>query len=73
MPERECFVNEPHYYAALLHELAHWTGAKALLNRDIEQPFSSEAHSREEIRADLTSLFLAAELGVPFDPKDQAG
>jgi len=73
MPERECFVDEPHYYSTLLHELAHWTGAKSRLNRDIEQPFGSEAYSREEIRADLTSLFLAAELGVPFDPKDQAG
>ena len=73
MPVRECFVDEPHYYATLLHELAHWTGAKSRLNRDLGHPFGYEAYSREEIRADLTSLFLAAELGAPFDPKDQAG
>jgi antirestriction protein ArdC len=74
MPERECFVDEPHYYATLLHELAHWTGAKSRLDRlRDDAPFGSPEYGKEEIRADLTSLFLSAELGIPFDPKDQAG
>ena len=36
------------------------------------QPFGSPEYAKEEIRADLSSLFLSAELGIPYDPKDQA-
>jgi antirestriction protein ArdC len=73
MPPKECFTDEPHYYSTALHELAHWTGAKHRLNRLTDnQPFGSPEYAKEEIRADLSSLFLSAELGIPFDPKDQA-
>lgn len=74
MPPRECFTDEPHYYSTVLHELAHWTGAGHRLNRLSEKaPFGSPEYAKEEIRADLASLYLAAELGIPYDPKDQAG
>jgi antirestriction protein ArdC len=73
LPPKECFTDEPRYYSTALHELAHWTGAKHRLNRLTDhQPFGSPEYAKEEIRADLSSLFLAAELGIPFDPKDQA-
>jgi len=73
MPPRECFTDEPRYYSTVLHELAHWSGAKHRLNRLTDnQPFGSPAYAQEEIRADLSSLFLSAELGIPYDPKDQA-
>jgi antirestriction protein ArdC len=73
MPPRECFTDEPRYYATALHELAHWTGARHRLNRlTDDQPFGSPEYAKEEIRADLSSLFLSAELGIPYDPKDQA-
>jgi len=73
MPPRECFDDEPHYYSTALHELAHWTGAKHRLNRQTDnQSFGSPEYAKEEIRADLSSLFLSAELGIPYDPKDQA-
>jgi antirestriction protein ArdC len=56
-----------------LHELAHWTGAKHRLDRTDEKgPFGSPEYAKEEIRADLASLFLSAELGIPYDPSDQA-
>jgi antirestriction protein ArdC len=74
MPRRECFVDEAHYYSTCLHELAHWTGAKNRLDRTAEKgKFGSPEYAKEEIRADMASLFLSAELGIPFDPKDQAG
>jgi antirestriction protein ArdC len=74
MPPRECFTDEPHYYATVLHELAHWTGAGSRLNRLSDKaPFGSPAYAAEEIRADLASLMISAELGIPYDPKDQAG
>jgi len=72
MPPKDCFVDEPHYYATGLHELTHWTGASHRLNRDISHPFGSPGYAQEEIRADLASLFMSAELGIPYDPKDQA-
>ncbi len=72
MPPRECFVDEPHYYSTALHELAHWTGAEHRLKRLNNAPFGSPEYAKEEIRADLSSLFLSAELGIPYDPKDQA-
>jgi antirestriction protein ArdC len=72
MPPKECFVSEPKYYQTALHELTHWTGAKGRLDRDLSHPFGSPGYAKEEIRADLSSLFLSAELGIPYDPKDQA-
>jgi antirestriction protein ArdC len=73
LPPKECFTDEPHFYSTALHELAHWTGAKHRLNRLTDnRPFGSPEYAKEEIRADLSSLFLSAELGIPYDPKDQA-
>jgi putative DNA primase/helicase len=73
MPPRECFTDEPHYYNAALHELAHGTGPKHRLNRLTDyQPFGSPEYAKEQITADLSNLFLSAELGIPYDPKDQA-
>jgi antirestriction protein ArdC len=74
MPPRECFVDEAHYYSTALHELAHWTGAKDRLDRTQEKgAFGTPEYAKEEIRADMASLFLSAELGIPYDPVDQAG
>jgi antirestriction protein ArdC len=74
MPPKECFVSEPKYYQTALHELTHWTGAATRLNRHKEKaPFGSTAYAHEEIVADLASLYLSAELGIPYDPGDQAG
>ncbi len=64
------------YYQTALHELTHWTGAKHrldCLDRDIHHIFGSPEYAKEEIRADLASLFRSAELGIPYDPKSQAG
>jgi putative DNA primase/helicase len=72
MPPKECFTDEPRYYQTALHELTHRTGAKHRLDRDLSHPFGSPGYAQEEIRADLSSLFLSAELGIPYDPKDQA-
>jgi putative DNA primase/helicase len=73
MPPREAFTDEPRYYSTALHELTHWSGAKHRLDRlRDDAPFGSAAYAHEEIVADLASLFLSAELGIPYDPKDQA-
>ena len=52
------------FSATLLHEISHWTGAEQRLNRQFGA-WGSENYDREEIRADLASSFLCAELAVP--------
>jgi len=75
LPRREYFKDAPGYYGTALHELAHWTGHPARLNRltlSRGYNFGDPEYAREELRAELTSLFLAAERGIPHDPSSHA-
>ena len=59
------FDNAAAYYAALFHELIHWTGAKHRLARDLASRFHIEQqHAAEELIAELGSAFLAAEFDL---------
>jgi antirestriction protein ArdC len=75
MPQKASFASSEAYYGTALHELGHWTGHESRLNRDtlanIKQ-FGDPAYAREELRAELTSVFLAAERGIPHDEKNHA-
>ena len=64
MPHEGAFPSAGDFSATLLHEISHWTGAEHRLNRQFGA-WGSENYDREEIRADLASSFLCAELGVP--------
>jgi antirestriction protein ArdC len=69
------FHDAPGYYATALHELAHWTGHPDRLNRQTLNDayrFGDQNYAREELRAELASLFLAAERGIPHDPGQHA-
>ncbi|HBT96981.1 MAG TPA: hypothetical protein DEB25_04765, partial [Desulfobulbaceae bacterium] len=68
LPKREQFPTQDGYYATALHELGHWTGHESRLNRDIRNPFGSEKYAREELRAELASYMLGADLGIGHDP-----
>ena len=68
LPERGQFATPDQYYATALHELGHWTGHKSRLDRDLKHPFGSEGYAREELRAELASYMLGAELGIGHDP-----
>lgn len=60
---------DEHYYATLLHELTHWTGAEHRLNRQIRNSKSSDEYAFEELVAELGSAFLCAELGIALEPR----
>lgn len=61
------------YYSVLAHELTHWSGAKARLDRDLSGRFGSESYAVEELVAELGAAFIAGKLGLPSDPrKDHA-
>lgn len=68
LPPRDQFLSPDKYYATAFHELGHWTGHESRLNRDIRNPFGSEQYAREELRAELASYMLGADLGIGHDP-----
>jgi len=64
MPELGLFNTAEDFYATAFHELTHWTGNKARLNRDMSGRFGSESYAAEELVAELGAAFLTAELGM---------
>jgi antirestriction protein ArdC/phage/plasmid primase-like uncharacterized protein len=72
LPLQAQFPSARNYYATALHELGHWTGHESRLKRDLRHPFRSEGYAREELRAEIASMMLSAELGLPHDPSQHA-
>lgn len=72
LPARELFPTATMYYATALHELGHWTGHSSRLGRDLANTFGSQDYAREELRAELSSFFLSARIGIPHDPAQHA-
>jgi len=64
MPEKLQFNSEASYYATLLHELAHWSGHKSRLDRDLSGRFGNEAYAAEELIAELSAAFLCARYSI---------
>ncbi len=69
LPEMNMFKTAEDYYATRLHETAHSTGAKSRLNRDLSGGFGSEKYAEEELRAEIASSILFADLHMPSDAK----
>ena len=75
LPPRAAFQSNGAYYGTALHELSHWTGHPSRLNRDTlheSYRFGDASYAREELRAELASVFLMAERGIPHDPERHA-
>lgn len=68
LPLREQFVDEAHYNSTALHELTHWTGHKARLDRQFGKRFGDNAYAFEELVAELGSAFLCASTGIENAP-----
>ena len=65
MPPFEAFRDAESFYATLAHELTHWTKHKSRLNREFgRKRWGDEAYAAEELVAELGSAFLAADLGL---------
>lgn len=65
IPPNRFFENDYAYETVRLHELAHATGHKSRLNRDQSGMYGSEKYAVEELRAEIASSFIAAELNLP--------
>lgn len=71
MPTPKSFVDSDSYYKTLFHELVHSTGHKSRLNREGVTGivnFGTETYSKEELVAEIGSLFLVEVAGL--NPKD---
>ena len=75
MPDRERFFTTSsgsaaqNWYATLLHELVHWTGADHRLARTFGKRFGDDAYAMEELVAELGSAFLCGDLGLSTSPR----
>lgn len=67
MPHHTQFDSHEKYVGTLLHELGHATGHQDRNNRSLGNAFGSADYAKEELIAELTSAFVAAETGVGFD------
>jgi antirestriction protein ArdC len=75
MPPKTAFPTAAEYYGTALHELAHWSGASHRLNRETltaTTGFGTETYAREELRAELASVFIAAERGISCNLENNA-
>ena len=75
LPPRHAFKHAASYFGTVLHELAHWSGAENRLNRSTltqSYRFGDQNYAKEELRAELASVFIAAEKGIRHDPESHA-
>lgn len=76
MPERRRFTGADRpataerFYSTLCHELVHWSGAKARLDRELTDRFGRESYAMEELVAELGAAFLCADLGISVSPRE---
>lgn len=70
MPPLEAFYERDAYYATLAHELTHWSGAKARLDRQFGKRFGDKAYAFEELVAELGAAFAMARLGIAAEPRE---
>lgn len=75
IPDRGRFQGSPTssateaFYSTLMHELVHWSGASARLNRTLASRFGDAAYAAEELVAEIGAAFLCADLSISNQPR----
>ena len=57
------------WLSVCLHELIHWTGAKARLDRDLARYRFIEHRAFEELIAEIGSCMASVQLGLSYEPR----
>jgi antirestriction protein ArdC len=70
MPPKAAFATSEGFCATLLHELGHHSGHPARLNRDLSNRFGSHDYAREEMKVEISQMFVCAELGIAVSAYD---
>ena len=60
MPRSAWFHSDADYFAALAHELGHWTGHGKRLAQDFKGRFGDPEYAKEELVAELTAAYVLA-------------
>lgn len=68
LPPRETFKDAESYLSVLIHEIAHSTGHELRLNRSFGNEFGSKEYAKEELRAQMASMFVQSTLGLEINP-----
>ena len=72
---KESFKSPEAYYSTALHEIGHWTNGDGLArNLKVDGEINSErlAYAREELRAELASIFMSSDLNLKLDIQNHA-
>jgi len=69
MPTLAQFESAESYYATLLHEMTHWSGGRARLNRINFARWGDASYAAEELVAEMGAAFLCADLAVSASPR----
>lgn len=67
MPHLQAFKNAESFYHVAFHEIAHSTGNKKRLNRDLSGMFGNDKYAKEELVAELSSVLISANYGILTD------
>lgn len=71
LPTPESFTTPTDYYSVAFHELAHSTGHKSRIDRELDTNFGKEPYSKEELIAELAASMLCAEIGINSDTSER--
>jgi antirestriction protein ArdC len=70
MPVFERFHDREAYYGTLIHELIHWTGHSARLDRTFgQQRWGDQAYALEELVAEIGAAFICTDLALTPEPR----
>lgn len=64
MPDWDAFHTTAAGHATLAHELAHWTGHRERLDRDLTGRYGDDSYAMEELIAEMSAAFTCAEVGI---------
>lgn len=70
VPPFAAYGEPERYYSTLCHELTHWSGAKARLDRQFGKRFGDKAYAFEELVAELGAAFSCARLGIENETRE---
>lgn len=64
VPPKEFFKDEESFFATVTHEMGHSTGHESRLDRDMGGSFGSKSYAKEELVAELCSMFTQSNLNI---------
>ncbi|MDR3258682.1 MAG: ssDNA-binding domain-containing protein [Fusobacteriaceae bacterium] len=70
LPLKKNFISEEDFYGTALHEVSHSTGHSNRLNRDLSGGFKTAKYAKEELIAELSSVFIQMEKGIKYNSQN---